>query len=672
MFFRPRPPTPAEIPVSHREPPPPPPPVAPLLRILSSDAGLSGVSEASLRFGEDPAALVLAYVSPHVDFDTVTRALQRLAAPAPVVAISTAGELCGRPDAPLYCATGARWSGVVVQAFSRALFAQVCVRAVALPNEDIRSGTPTLDHEARIARLVETLKAVPPPFPLECRSTVALTFIDGLSSSENYFMEAVYRSGRFPCLFIGGSAGGTFDFRQTRIFDGTRGLENHAVVIFLKLAPDKSYGVFKSQNFRKSGRSLVVADADPDQRQVHGALHPQTGEIIPVLDALAPLLGTTADKVGDALGGRTFGIEIEGELFVRSVARIDPATGSMGFFCDVNPGDTLLLLEPTDFYDQTKSDLEAFLRGRPAPVGGILNDCILRRLNNSTDLGRLDRLFTMPVAGFSTFGELFGINVNQTLSALFFFDQPSGNSVDPFLDSFPVHYARFSDYFTRARLARQTILNQLRSQVIRRLIDHFSAGAALREQIERAVAQTTQVRQTIQSVQMVISDNGKIDTSEGDADALVRQFSHLGGSVGELREILATIDGIASQTNLLALNATIEAARAGSVGKGFAVVAGEVKHLAGATKTTLARTQTAISGIETTLGTLGEDINTTRSRFTQAQDRFQGMADGLQEVYHHTAAIEDVLASLAALINSRTVILRSIEHDVGILTRLGG
>lgn len=62
-------------------------------------------------------------------------------------------------------------------------------------------------------------------------------------------------------------------------------------------------------------------------------------------------------------------------------------------------------------------------------------------------------------------------------------------------------------------------------------------------------------------------------------DALSRSIEEVGARTGDIRKILATIEGIAAQTNLLALNAAIEAARAGEHGRGFSVVADEVRKL---------------------------------------------------------------------------------------------
>ena len=68
---------------------------APLgLRVKESDASLRGLSSDDFSYGDRPAALALAYVSPHVDFAQVTARLKTMAGATRVVAVSTAGELC--------------------------------------------------------------------------------------------------------------------------------------------------------------------------------------------------------------------------------------------------------------------------------------------------------------------------------------------------------------------------------------------------------------------------------------------------------------------------------------------------------------------------------------------------------------------------------------------------
>ncbi|WP_283235248.1 FIST N-terminal domain-containing protein, partial [Pseudomonas viridiflava] len=91
--------------------------------------------------------------------------------------------------------------------------------------------------------------------PIDHRDTLAYVTFDGLSASESFFMEALYESGRFPCLFVGGSAGGKGDFQKTLIHDGKRSYENHAQVVFLKSAKNVRFGAFKSQNFEPTSLS---------------------------------------------------------------------------------------------------------------------------------------------------------------------------------------------------------------------------------------------------------------------------------------------------------------------------------------------------------------------------------------------------------------------------------
>lgn len=639
------------------------------LRVKETDETLRGVERSDFEFPCGEAALVLAYVSPHVDFASVTSRLRKLTGSIPMVAVTTAGELCGSVGGPLYRPTGDHWSSITLQIFPPDLVQAVSIHTVPLHNEDIRRGAPTQSRDQRVERITRSLADVRPSFRIDARDVFALTFVDGLSASENYLMEAVYRAGRFPCLFVGGSSGGKFDFRNTYIFDGSRVQENHAVIVFVQMARGRRYGVFKSQNFKKTGKTFFVAEADPDRRVVAGVVDRATGDIVSFVSALATAFGVKPEEVQTRLAGRTFGIELDGQLFVRSVSGLDLAGGTLSFFCDVNPGDELLLLDATDFAEQTRRDLAQFLAGKPAPLGAILNDCILRRLNNDRALSSLSTLWTVPAAGFSTFGELFGINVNETLSAIVFFDTSENDFVDEFIDNFPVNYAQFVNYFTMCALKRAHMMNEFRSSIIEKLAEHLKFVG----EIERAVERAGEMREVMEHIRGTIlgaAGTRSGGTNDGNAETLSAEFISLSRSMSGLRDILSIIDNITGQTNLLALNATIEAARAGVAGRGFAVVASEVKKLANDTKSTLAQTQEAIGGMESSLGTLGTIIEATRQRFVTEEKRYRGTIEQVEKLFDQSGVIDSTLGELAAVVASQHDEIAEIDRQMERLKRL--
>ncbi len=598
----------------------------------------SGVSAEALRpllFEGRRPGLVVGFVSPHIDFRRAQDSI-RAALPSgtPLVLVSTAGELCAASGRGLYHPTGDRWDHILLQSFSPSLIQGVSIHAVPLHSQDLRSGGAAMARDARLAAIGRELEGVRPSFPIDARDTVALTFIDGLSASENAFMEAVYRSRRFPCLFVGGSAGGTFDFRNTYLSDGNRVHENAAVVTFLKLAPGMRYGVFKTQNFRRTDTAFTIIDADPDRRTVRSVLDPRTGELVGFIDALAAALRCQPKDVQARLGANSFAIELDGEMFVRSVAGMNVETGDVAFYCDISPGDDLILVEAIDFVRQTEQDFAAFMRGKPRPIGGILNDCVLRRLNNAANLSRLTVFDGLPLAGFSTFGELLGININQTLSALFFFEVAEGAPFqDDYVDRFPIHYATFRNAFTQSRLNRVEELNRIRHGVIERLLAHIETTSGLLDGVGDAADFQRRVGDSMASIQSRLQQHAHaFDGQSERKQDLMRDFERLTEVVRSIESVLGVIDGIAGQTNLLALNATIEAARAGDAGRGFAVVASEVRKLANDTKETLGNTKRAIDDVVNSVGLVGRKLDDTSRHMDAAAQEATTLLDDVGRV----------------------------------------
>lgn len=340
--------------------------------------------------------LVLAFNSPKISGEVLSRRLTEQYPEAVVIGCSSSGEIGPKG----FSAGGV--SGISIGSPKMRVSAHI-VRDL---HRFDSSRASDLAHEVSLA--IQNAKG-----ELEGGEAFGILLIDGLSIMEEHVLAQLhYRLPELP--LVGGSAGDDLRFEKTTLYHQGNELSDAAILVVV--VTHHKFKTFKTQHFVPGNEKLVITKADVERRVVYEI----NGETAARQYAME--LGVDVSRLEpQAFSKYPVLLSIGGEYYIRSVQRVNEDE-SITFFCAIDEGLVLTIAQPLDLQENLKEAVDEIRVAIPEPEAILCFECVLRRLeilerNLESAVGEF--MSSNKMIGFHTYGEQFdAIHINQTLTGV--------------------------------------------------------------------------------------------------------------------------------------------------------------------------------------------------------------------------------------------------------------
>ncbi|MGB0467408.1 MAG: nitric oxide-sensing protein NosP [Pontibacterium sp.] len=343
-----------------------------------------------------PLEFVLFFCSAEYDLEQLGQALSQVFAETPLAGCTTAGEISSQ---------GYGQGCITAIGFVEGQFAVSGVGIQKLDNFSFTEAQSLVDQLISDCRAKEVA-------PIKGNS-FALTLFDGLSIQEETVLAALNAAlGSIPNF--GGSAGDDVHLANTHVFFDGRFHNDAAMVLMFNT--DCKFEVFSTHHMLSLSEKLVVTAANPDERRVY-ELNAEPAAI-----EYARAVGVELDALNhEVFALHPIAVKLGDAFYVRSIQQVNDDL-SLTFYCAVENGIVLTVMEPGPMVPNLEAELARIKRvmGEPQLIIGC--DCFLRRLEIEL-LGIKPEVSALlqanNVIGFNTYGEqMEGMHINQTFTGV--------------------------------------------------------------------------------------------------------------------------------------------------------------------------------------------------------------------------------------------------------------